>query len=502
MSSEIAVYFDPSVGKLRRFAATDVLLIDSLDRLAGSGNMSIGGSLGATEELQLGSATSDVRVLGDLLVDGSSTISVDETVTGSFSVEGDAALGNNSGDTVDLGGGTSDTVNLNTDLTVGDNAVGIGSSTTDALDELWLSSVVGGAGSGINLNATGDGTSGSEAIGVYTGGFLNISPGTSDLQTVLESIDSAIGSGGATLQTAYSSGNTIAVTTANGPVSLSNSADTTDVLDVTRTFAGAGIGIDLQMGPGNEAVTGIGLSITSGTGATGAMLFVNNLGSGNALQVQDGGTDVLVVTSTGAISATAQQASTFSTAAGNLSFDAIAGELSFDDVGNSGLTLSQSSDRTLAQTGTGEVLDGVTSIVGALNALAEYVDVEGGPLVAELPIANGVTVTAGYCVGQDTAGRVTNCAATSDANSKFVGIALSTGTGDVGGTVVSRVALPGSKVTVSGAAFTGGNALFLPGSAGIPTETAPSTAGDAVKRVGWAHDSTSFVIETGPTVII
>jgi hypothetical protein len=63
---------------------------------------------GSEEELQLGSSTSVVAVQGDLTVAGSSTISVNETVTGDFSVEGDTSLGTNDGDTIDLGGGTSD----------------------------------------------------------------------------------------------------------------------------------------------------------------------------------------------------------------------------------------------------------------------------------------------------------------------------------------------------------------------------------------------------------
>jgi hypothetical protein len=45
------------------------------------------------------------------------------------------------------------------------------------------------------FNETANGDSGSELIGVYTGGFTNTSPSSSDLQTVLETFDTAIGSG-------------------------------------------------------------------------------------------------------------------------------------------------------------------------------------------------------------------------------------------------------------------------------------------------------------------
>lgn len=85
--------------------------------------------------------------------------------------------------------------------------------------------------------------------------------------------------GSATLQSAYEGGNTIAVVNANGSVTFSNSADTTDVVTIERTFAGAGRG----------------LVVTTGASVTGSALFVNNSGSGHALHIQDGGADVVVV---------------------------------------------------------------------------------------------------------------------------------------------------------------------------------------------------------------
>jgi hypothetical protein len=57
-------------GKLAVFTAADTLSIDDIDRLSGSGNMTIGASLGATEELQLASIAGLTRVLGDLVIDG------------------------------------------------------------------------------------------------------------------------------------------------------------------------------------------------------------------------------------------------------------------------------------------------------------------------------------------------------------------------------------------------------------------------------------------------
>ena len=110
--------------------------------------------------------------------------------------------------------------------------------------------------------------------------------------------------GGNTLQQAYVAGNTISVTTAEGSITFSNSTDVTDVLSIDRTFVGAGSGIDIDMGPGAEAVTGDALNITMGTAATGRGLFLNNSGTGNAVQIQDGGGDVLVVTAAGGVAIT------------------------------------------------------------------------------------------------------------------------------------------------------------------------------------------------------
>lgn len=57
-------------GQLAVFTASDTLSIDDIDRLSGSGNMTIGASLGAAEELRLASVAGLTRVLGDLVIDG------------------------------------------------------------------------------------------------------------------------------------------------------------------------------------------------------------------------------------------------------------------------------------------------------------------------------------------------------------------------------------------------------------------------------------------------
>jgi hypothetical protein len=124
--------------------------------------------------------------------------------------------------------------------------------------------------------------------GVGAAGRLYIKTGA--LATDWSKVETGTG-GSATLQTAYVNGNSIAVTTAEGTIDFSNTADATDVLTVSRTFAGAGVGVALSMG---ASTTGAGIAVTqAGTTATsyginllhaGAMaaplLRVNPTGSG------------------------------------------------------------------------------------------------------------------------------------------------------------------------------------------------------------------------------
>lgn len=101
------------------------------------------------------------------------------------------------------------------------------------------------------------------------------------------------------LQTAYVAGNTISVTTAEGSVAISDSTDATDLLALSRTFVGAGRGALIEMGPGGQATTGIGLNVTTGAGATGAAVSIDNAGTGAALLVKDGANTVISVGASG-----------------------------------------------------------------------------------------------------------------------------------------------------------------------------------------------------------
>jgi len=686
----IPLKINTTVGRADQFLVADALNIDAIEPRSG-GNLVIGATLGASDEVRLGVVGETVRVLGDFAVDGAETITTSSTITGTFAANGDVDLGDNSGDTIDIGGGTSDTVNLNADLTVGAGLVHIGSSVSDYLAELWLIAVNDNGPDAAAYNLAASGTNaGAYSIGVDPS-LISASSST-DLMTMLDDLDDAISGGASTLQATYATGNTIDVTSGNGIIDLENSTatDTTTVLKIHRApgSSTAGIALELDMGANT---TGIGASFA--TAGSGTLLQLNTTGSGSALDVQDGGSSVIEATGAGAVSLTPTSGqdltltaagagvinadgaagvnidssagainigvdtdtgainigtgasartitvgsassteieingdlvdvnsdgaielnaagasnftvdsanltlstttsgtlaissvalldvntatmeldatgaiaiessggaisigadavaqninigtgaaartiaignassteiqldailidlnagasgftidggagSTIATSAGNLSLDSAAAELVFDDVGNSGITLSQSSDRTLDQTGSNEILNGVTSIIGAVNALVERVDVDGVN-VQELPIENTVVIAAGDVVAaSSTSGRITLGNGNSNTNSKVTGIAITGGTGDVGGTVICRFAKNGSKVTDSGASFTPGSALFLPDGTGRPVGTAPSGTGDAVKRVGWAVTSTEYIVDLGVTCVL
>ncbi len=509
----LALYIN-SLGSLEQIAAGETLEIDVIEA-ASAGHIAIGALQGTGEEVQLGAAGTpgdgDTRVMGDLRVDndlyvtGSSTISVDETVTGDFTVEGNTDLGAAGGDTINLGasGFTNDTINLNSDLLPkAAGAVGIG-NVTNYLNDLWIEDVAGASAAAVDLRATASGVAGAHGIGVYTGG-MTISPATDDLQTVLVAMDAAISAGGGeSLQQTYAIGNTIAVTTANGALQFSNSADATNVLELSRTFAGAGSALTVSMG---ASTTGIGVDIDSVAGATGNLVdivnagngvgvFLNNTGSGNAVQVQDGSTDVFIIGPTGAVSMTAQAASTFSTAAGNLTLDAIAGELVLDDVGNIGLELSDSSNRSFS----GSILSSATSLVGAFNAITDEIEDVGVEQFVTVNIPAGTTTTIGSPMSYSAvSGEVILADANVTASQKLAGIAREA----VAGPATITMWTPGALCTDAGASHTVGNPLFISETAGDLTQTAPTTAGSLVQRVGWSLTATTFIYDPGPPVVL
>ncbi|MCP4204210.1 MAG: hypothetical protein GY769_20025 [bacterium] len=225
-------------------------------------------------------------------------------------------------------------------------AVNSGSGTTrwthsGILDLTSASSAEGGVNIAelIELNSTG---TGAETASIFIGdadpdgnvtsgdvGSLFLDAATPALyqKTGAPSTWSAFGAGaGNTLQQAYAAGNTIAVTTANGAVAMSNSADTTDVLTIDRSFAGSGDGIDINMG---ATTTGRGVRVVAGGSGTGVLVtdgVQDQTGISPGLIFQSSGNDldISILSGTGAagnLSATAGTSTTVGTAGGTFSAD-------------------------------------------------------------------------------------------------------------------------------------------------------------------------------------
>lgn len=147
-----------------------------------------------------------------------------------------------------------------------------------------------------------------------------------------------------------------------------------------------------------------------------------------------------------------------------------------------------------------------TDLMTALDQLDAAIT-SAGTTHETLAIENGATVAVGNCVAASgtAAGRVTNAVAGSNANGRFIGVCVSVtggGVGNVGGTTTATFTKPGNLTSVTGQTWSAGGALFIPATAGPPTQTAPSATGDLVKRVGFAHSATDFIINCGPSVVL
>lgn len=382
---------------------------------------------------------------------------------------------------------------LSVSRTPGSSTGGIGLDVSLGANTTGTAVQINQAGSGLALDVQDGGSSVLQATGA---GAVSITPTSGQNATITAAgagivdinsgADIDVDATGDVLVDA--AGVSLDATAASNFTITASSAGAEDLV-LSSTNAGAGTGNVLVSADDEIDLTSTGLM---------------DLNAGANLDIDVTGTfDML---STGAFSIDGTGSSNVSIATGDLTLDATAGELILQDTGNfaSGAgTLSQTGDRDFSQTAAGEVLNGATSLIGAINRIAEAMDLNGQAAIRDYVVENGVTITAGDTVAQGSvSGRATQANANGDAQAEFIGIALETGTGDVGGTVSVRVALPGNFVSVSGASFTAGNALFVPDGTGQPTGTAPSGTGDVVLRVGWAHSATEFVIDPGPAVVL
>jgi hypothetical protein len=263
---------------------------------------------------------------------------------------------------------------------------------------------------------------------------------------------STLATGTSTLQQAYEAGNTVSVTTAEGTIDFSNSTDATDVLTVSRTFAGAGEAITLNMG---ASTTGIGFDVNITAGATGNAVdvanagggdavFVNNTGAGAALTIQDGGTDVLDVAATGAVTITptsGTNATITVAGAGVVDVNAGAGGVTVDaTAGSIALATTTSGNITAASAGT--FLADAAGVL-ELNSSGAAISIGNDADAFAINVGTGAaarTVTVGNATG----------ATALDFNSGTGGVTIDT----VSGGISIDAAAGASNFTVAGAALT------------------------------------------------
>jgi hypothetical protein len=423
----------------------------------GSANLTAGsgGSAGGGTGGNGGSAT---VAGGSGLVGGSVTI---RGGFGSGGTDGDLDLGVTNTENIAIGGANTSAVDISTGvsetLPVVDliNTTGAASLFTGTSDP--SGSITGDAGS-LFLRDTG---SGGEL-------YVNTSTGSGTTWSLL-----AAATGSVSLQSAYETGASITVSTAEGTLAISGTVD--DAQTVMSLTGGA-----------HTASTAENLlDISNDADSTGYAVQINNLGSGNALDVQDGGGSVLTVNGAGAVSLTptsGQNATITAAGAGAVDITSGSGGVSItgaassataiviDDGTNTYLTID-SVDTQIEQ---GQFFDTGTNVGQGLT----YANNSGAAIAAGKLVATDTNTTLQVIEADATSGSATNL------TSRITGVTTESianaGTGKVN--TAHGVHM---NITFTGAVATSdiGKVAYLD-TTGNATLTAPSASGDFVVEVG------------------
>jgi len=277
------------------------------------------------------------------------------------------------------------------------------------------------------------------------------------------------------LQQAYVAGNTITVDSTEGALEFIGTVD-----DATTVLT-------LTGGNHTGATAGNILNISNDASALGDAVFINNLGGGSAIEVQDGGVAVMDIASTGAVTFTPTSGTDFTVTtavAGNVdinagtavTIDATLGGISLDATGASNFTTTSGSltlstadstagqnvvvsagDSSVAATVGGAI--SVTAGDGATTAAGGALDLDAG--------AGGATGTGGAVTFDSGAGGATSGAG--GAMTFTAGAAATSGAGGVFTATAGAGAGNGSGGDMALAAGTNGGTF--PGIAGIATLT-------------------------------
>lgn len=429
---------------------------------------------------------------------------------------------------------------------------------TQGFNELFLNKHAS-AGSQPTARSLADITaaSGAGLIGVNTAPLVISSPLAADLQSVLEAMDAAIGSGGATLQTAYNAGNTI-TEGLNGVLISQGSGSPTDtyVLRINANI-GAGNPVDgllIQKAPTPVGDSGTGITVLMGantagegisvlaTGSGTGVLVVHN-GSGNGLEIDttsgtgDGlavqvasGQDPIKSSINGVNALTIDGAAmrmdigTASAPITVLGYSRVtmgsapaATLLGYQGFTNTGLVVDISNlGRMYWRAGSGTVAATVADLFHASGTAGSVQVTKGNRLfsrttIEEIPIENGETLAFGDVVAAGpTAGRCYRAEAKATQRPHVLGVCLVGGTGNLAGTVYALVATAGVVTGLSG--LTARSKVYLSVAAtgqlesgtGVNNFIGPATAapGDFVIRMGFAYDTTSMVLCIGEGVVL
>lgn len=213
-----------------------------------------------------------------LLVEASTTLNA---AGGEIGLQGGAGTGTGNGGDVTLTGGTS--------VSGIPGSVSVVSTRTVATQGAALTITQDGTPAGIFVG-TVDPSAGGGVVATEGSLFLRDAGASGSLWIKTGAANTAwssVGTGGPdSLQTAYDTGNTISVVSATGTIDFSNSTDATNVLTVSRTFAGGGVGVNVSMG---ASTTGVGVQVTSNASATGAGIAVSQLSTtANGIEVAKG----------------------------------------------------------------------------------------------------------------------------------------------------------------------------------------------------------------------
>jgi hypothetical protein len=304
--------------------------------------------------------------------------------------------------------------------------------------------------------------------------------------------------GATTLQQAYVNGETITVSAGEGALEFIGTAD-----DATTVLT-------LTGGDHTGGTAGNILNISNDVSALGDAVFINNVGGGSAIEVQDGGSAVMDITGggavvftptsganftvdtagAGAISLDATAASNFTTSSGDLTVSATAADLvgsgvnvnlaSHAAVAPGDITLtggvSTSGGNTGGEiflnagdgstTGAGGGLTGTGGDGGATSGIGGPVSFTGGLGVATS--AGGLVAIAagdGGATDTSTGGAVTISSGTSTATNGNGG-AFTLSAGDGPGTGSGGAMSISAGDSLAGASGTGGAATFSSGSGG------------------------------------